>query len=122
VHTSGEPMIHFSEKSLTEKEFHGPGNEDGFWLNRTDPGLSENDQINLLIKIDELGSLVKAAKAVGISFKTAWDTVNMINNRAGKPLVYRLATGKWDGVTLLTDEGKRLLPRLTGETKKWDGA
>ncbi len=120
VHTNGKPMIYISEKNLMEDEFYAPGSRDGFGLKRTSPGLTENDQVSLFIKIDELGSLVKAAKALGISYKTAWDTVNMISNRAGKPLVYRLAVGKWDGVTLLTDEGKKLLPRLTGEPKKGD--
>jgi len=103
-----------------ENWFDGPGREGGFGLKRTSPGLSKKDQVSLLIKIDELGSLVKAAKALGISYKAAWDTVNMINNRAGKPLVYRLAVGKWDGVTLLTDEGKKLLPRVTREPGKGD--
>jgi molybdate transport system regulatory protein len=48
---------------------------------------------NLLEKIDELGSMIKAATTVGISHKTAWDTLNKINNLAEKPLAYRISGG-----------------------------
>ncbi|MDO9067223.1 MAG: TOBE domain-containing protein [Deltaproteobacteria bacterium] len=68
-----------------------------------------SDRISLLEKIDELGSITKAAKAVGVSYKTAWDTINMINNLAEKPLVDRLTGGKGGGGTSLTVEGKRVI-------------
>ena len=45
-------------------------------LQRHDQDFVGRDQIRLLERIDELGSITKAAKAVGISYKTAWDTVN----------------------------------------------
>ncbi len=64
------------------------------WLNRAENKFLGGDRINLLEKIDELGSITKAAKDVGISYKTAWDTINMINNLAEKPLVDRLTGGK----------------------------
>jgi molybdate transport system regulatory protein len=68
-----------------------------------------SERIILLEKIDELGSITKAAKAVGISYKTAWDTINMINNLAEKPLVDRLTGGKGGGGTSLTSEGKKVI-------------
>jgi molybdate transport system regulatory protein len=67
------------------------------------------DRINLLEKIDELGSITKAAKDVGISYKTAWDAVNAINNLAEKPLVDRSAGGRGGGGTSLTAEGKKVI-------------
>ena len=67
------------------------------WLNRADNKFLGGDRINLLENIDELGSITKAAKAVGVSYKTAWDTINMINNLAEKPLVDRLAGGNGGG-------------------------
>jgi len=79
------------------------------WLNRAENKFLGGDRINLLEKIDELGSITKAAKAVGISYKNAWDTVNMINNMAEKPLVDRLTGGKGGGGTSLTAEGKRII-------------
>jgi molybdate transport system regulatory protein len=68
-----------------------------------------SDRVNLLEKIDELGSISKAARAVGISYKTAWETVNLVNKMAGKPLVDRLTGGKGGGGTTLTAEGKKVV-------------
>ena len=82
------------------------------WLNLAENKFLGVDRINLLEKIDELGSITKAAKAVGISYKTAWDTVNLINNLAEKPLVDRLAGGKGGGGTSLTAEGKKVIAQF----------
>ena len=79
------------------------------WLQRRQCEFLGGDRINLLEKIDELGSITKAAKGVGVSYKTAWDTVNLINNLAEKPLVDRSAGGKGGGGTSLTAEGKRVI-------------
>ena len=82
------------------------------WLHKSARKYLGGDRINLLEKIDELGSITKAAKAVGISYKTAWDTINMINNLAEKPLVDRLTGGKGGGGTSLTAEGKKVIDQF----------
>lgn len=82
------------------------------WLNRSDSRFLGGDRITLLEKIDELGSINKAAQAVGISYKTAWDQVNTINNMAEKPLVERLTGGKGGGGTSLTSEGQKVLEQF----------
>jgi len=82
------------------------------WLNRAENKFLGADRINLLEKIDEFGSITKAAKAVGSSYKTAWDTVNMINNMAEKPLVDRLTGGKGGGGTRLTAEGRKVIAQF----------
>lgn len=79
------------------------------WLQKEHNKFLGGDRMALLEQIDELGSITKAAKAVGISYKTAWDMINMINNMADKPLVDRLTGGKGGGGTTLTNEGKRIL-------------
>ena len=82
------------------------------WYQKSDRKYLGGDRIALLEKIDELGSITKAAKAVGISYKTAWDTVNLINNLAEKPLVDRLTGGKGGGGTTLTAEGKKVISQF----------
>jgi len=67
------------------------------------------DRIRLLEMIEEHGSITKAAKAVGISYKTAWDTIDAINNLSEKPLFVRMAGGKSGGGTRLTEEGKEVV-------------
>jgi molybdate transport system regulatory protein len=82
------------------------------WFNRAEHKFLGGDRINLLEKIDELGSITKAAKAVGVSYKTAWDTVNLINNMSEWPLVDRLTGGKGGGGTSLTAEGKKVVEQF----------
>jgi len=79
------------------------------WLNRADHKFLGGDRIALLEKVAELGSITRAAKAVGISYKTAWDTINMVNSMAEKPLVKRLTGGKGGGGTSLTTEGNKII-------------
>ena len=82
------------------------------WFNRDENKFLGGDRIRLLEKIDELGSITKAAKAVGICYKTAWDTVSLINNLAEKPLVDSLTGGRGGGGTCLTAEGKRIVDQF----------
>lgn len=79
------------------------------WFNQAEHKFLGGDRIDLLCKIDELGTITKAAKAVGVSYKTAWETVNTINNLAEKPLVDRIAGGKGGGGTSLTPAGKKVI-------------
>jgi molybdate transport system regulatory protein len=81
-----------------------------------------DDRIGLLEQIDRLGSISKAAKAVGISYKTAWDVVDEVNNLSPKPLVLRTSGGRGGGGTVLTEEGKevaRLYRLVEGEHQRF---
>lgn len=78
-------------------------------LCKSDQLFLGEDRIRLLEMIDEHGSITKAAKAVGISYKTAWDTMDAINNLSEKPLFVRMAGGKSGGGTRLTDEGREVI-------------
>jgi molybdate transport system regulatory protein len=82
------------------------------WFHKAEMKFLSADRINLLEKIDEYGSITKAAKVVGICYKTAWDTINMINNLAEKPLVHPMIGGKGGGGTSLTIEGKRVITQF----------
>jgi molybdate transport system regulatory protein len=94
------------------KSVHETGISGSLWLRRRECEFLGGDRINLLEKIDELGSITRAAKAVGISYKTAWDTVNLVNNLAEKPLVERIAGGKGGGGTSLTVEGIKVIKQF----------
>lgn len=66
-------------------------------------------RIRLLEAIDRHGSISKAAKTVPLSYKAAWDAIDVMNNLADEPLVIRSAGGKQGGGTLLTDYGQRVV-------------
>ncbi len=86
--------------------------EGSVWFQKAQNRFLGGDRISLLEKIDELGSINSAAKAAGISYKTAWHLVNMMNNLSDKPLVERVAGGKGGGGTLLTKEGKSVIAQF----------
>ena len=66
-------------------------------------------RIRLLEAIATHGSLNRAAKAVPISYKAAWDALDSMNNLAEAPLVVRTTGGRNGGGTLLTDHGRRII-------------
>ncbi|WP_233839923.1 TOBE domain-containing protein [Dyella sp. 2HG41-7] len=71
--------------------------------------LGGADRIALLAKIQETGSITAAARAVGVSYKGAWDAIDAMNNLADEPLVTRITGGKGGGGTRLTERGQRLI-------------
>ncbi|MEA2048116.1 MAG: TOBE domain-containing protein [Campylobacterota bacterium] len=66
-------------------------------------------RIELLHAIDEHGSISKAAKAVPMSYKSAWEAVDMMNSLSPEPIVCRETGGKHGGGTTITLYGLRLL-------------
>ena len=71
--------------------------------------LVGRDRIKLLEAVAEHGSITKAAKAAGFSYKTAWDAVDAINNLLPSPAFVTKAGGRSGGGAHVTDEGRRLI-------------
>ena len=67
------------------------------------------DQIRLLTAIDETGSISAAAKKLSLSYKTAWERLERLNNLSPQPLVNRSAGGSQGGGSQLTPYGKRII-------------
>lgn len=66
-------------------------------------------RVALLASIAEHGSITQGAKAIGMSYKAAWDAIDAMNNLAGAPLLERTAGGKGGGGTRLTERGMQLV-------------
>ena len=75
-------------------------------------GRRKLDRVALLEKVAELGSITAAAKAVGISYKGAWEAVEALNNMSAAPLVERSVGGSGGGGTRLTPHGEQVLSLL----------
>ncbi|ALO37900.1 TOBE domain-containing protein [Alcaligenes faecalis] len=63
----------------------------------------------LLAAIAEQGSISAAARHIGISYKAAWDAIDIMNNMAGEPLVLRSTGGHRGGGATLTPKAIELL-------------
>jgi molybdate transport system regulatory protein len=79
------------------------------WFEQGETNLAGATEVSLLAAIAETGSITQAAKAIGRSYKWAWDTVEAMNQLAGEPLVQREAGGRNGGGTRLTEHGERLI-------------
>jgi molybdate transport system regulatory protein len=66
-------------------------------------------RIALLQHIAEQGSITRAAKSAGLSYKAAWDAIDELNNLAHEPLVERSVGGRGGGGAKLSQEGERVL-------------
>ncbi|MCI4678654.1 TOBE domain-containing protein [Rhodoblastus acidophilus] len=71
--------------------------------------LVGHERVKLLEKVAELGSIAKAAKATGFSYKTAWDSVNAVNNLLPTPAFLTRPGGRSGGGAEVTEEGRRLI-------------
>ena len=66
-------------------------------------------RIGILRQIGALGSISRAARAVGVSYKAAWQAVDTLTNLAGVALVERVVGGAGGGGARLTPAGLELL-------------
>ncbi len=76
------------------------------------------ERIRLLEEVGRAGSISGGARAVGLTYKAAWDAVDALNNLFGRPLVAAQAGGRRGGGAVLTADGLRVIAsfhRLEGE-------
>ncbi|HMJ68588.1 MAG TPA: winged helix-turn-helix domain-containing protein [Cyclobacteriaceae bacterium] len=65
-------------------------------------------RVELLDHVDKTGSIAKAAKSMGMSYKKAWEMVEDLNARGNKPYVVS-RKGKKGGGAELTGTAKKVL-------------
>jgi molybdate transport system regulatory protein len=71
--------------------------------------LLAEEGIGLLEAIAGHGSINRAAHVLGISYRTAWERIEALNNLSDRPLVERAAGGRGGGGTRLTEHGAQLV-------------
>jgi len=101
-------MTSSKQKSSTKKR-STLGVSGGVALDSKGRRFLSGNRIELLERIEKHGSITQAAKAVGLSYKGAWDAVDAMNNLAEKPLVLRATGGQHGGGSQLTDYGRQVV-------------
>lgn len=91
-------------ESIQEIELKG-----SLWMSIGDKSLGGHGRMALLTLVAELGSITKAAKAMTMSYKAAWEAIDQMNSLAGEALVERTTGGKGGGSTKLTERGRQLV-------------
>ena len=75
-----------------------------FWLTLDGRNFLGRGRVELLRRIAETGSISKAARAMKMSYKAAWDAVSAMNHAWGAPLVESRPAG-----SLLTADATALI-------------
>ena len=67
---------------------------------------------DLLVLVDETGSLHQAAKLMGMSYNKAWRAMRQAEDHLGVKLLARRTGGSDGGGSVLTEDGQRLMERF----------
>lgn len=92
------------------------------WLALNGKPLLGKGRVELLSQIEATGSISKAAKAMRMSYKAAWDAVDAMNNALGTAVVESAIGGSRGGGSRLTEAGQRLIAEyqsLEMQHKQW---
>jgi molybdate transport repressor ModE-like protein len=79
------------------------------WVEKDGEVVLSSAREQLLKEIEKEGSINKAAKKLGISYKKAWLLIKNMEDRLGFPILEKKRGGKEGGGSKLTAEGKKLL-------------
>ncbi len=77
------------------------------------PVLGEREA-RLLEAVERVHSLKEAARETGISYRTAWGSIQVLQRALGRPVVESRAGGPGGGVSTLTDDCRQLLQVYRG--------
>lgn len=80
-----------------------------FWLDKNGESFLGRGRVVLLKTIDKTGSIHSAAKELGMSYKAAWDRIDIMNRLADEELLVRTVGGKRGGGTTLTPYAHELI-------------
>lgn len=79
------------------------------WVKKNGKNFIGKGRIELLELIQKHGSIHAAAKAIKMSYKAAWDSVDAMNKLSNSPLVEKTSGGKGGGGTVVTKRGEEII-------------
>jgi molybdate transport system regulatory protein len=80
-----------------------------FWIDKQNHGFFGKGRIELLKNIDIHGSLAKAAKAMNMSYKAAWDSMKEMEELSNETLAQKSTGGKGGGGSSLTPKARQYI-------------
>jgi molybdate transport system regulatory protein len=79
------------------------------WINEEHGHFLGSGRVRLLENIRENGSITKAAAAMKMSYRQAWQMVEDMNSRSEHPLVAKMLGGKGGGGAKVTEAGEKAI-------------
>jgi molybdate transport system regulatory protein len=101
--------MHKQVKTVPTTQKLVPGFRGRIWIDGTDGTFLGYGRVVLLERIQEYGSITKAAKSMEMSYRHAWDLVDSMNKQAERPFVELATGGKGGGGARITEEGKHAI-------------
>ncbi|WP_153799937.1 winged helix-turn-helix domain-containing protein [Foetidibacter luteolus] len=101
-------MVTASVKSILSKKSSYKVNG-SLWIECEGERFFGLGRVELLQRIDETGSINKAAKLMNMSYKKAWEMINALNSQAAAPFVITQTGGEKGGGSVITDEARQLI-------------
>jgi molybdate transport system regulatory protein len=89
-------------------------------MRRGVPVMGEREA-RLLEAVEKVHSIKDAAREAGISYRTAWGAIQLMEQAFGRPVVESRAGGPGGGGTTLTDECQQLLRSYQDIRRRLDG-
>lgn len=89
-------------------------------MRRGIPVMGEREA-RLLEAVERVHSIKDAAREAGISYRTAWGAIQLMERAFGRPVVESRAGGPGGGGTTLTDECQQLLHSYQAMRRRLDG-
>ena len=90
------------------------------WLEVDGKRVIGDQEAQILEGIQKLGSFIATAKAIGISYSHAWNTIDNISKTIGAPMVEARKGGKYGGGAKLTEAGLNILKKYQELEKQAD--
>ena len=90
------------------------------WFERGGAVVLGEQEAVLLDALEQSHSIKDAAKAAGISYRTAWARLQSMQHALGAPVVQSRAGGPGGGGTLLTDDTRTMLRLYTDVRRRLD--
>lgn len=83
--------------------------DSSLWIEKNDKGFLGKGRIDLLKQINTHGSLSKAAKAMKMSYKGAWDSLNVMKKLSHEELIISNTGGAGGGGSTLTKKAHQYI-------------
>ena len=82
-----------------------------FWIEKDGEVVLGSGKTSLLLAVDRLGSIQRAAEEFGMSYRHAWGVIRKIEHRVGFKIIKTKLGGKDGGGAQLTLEGKTFIEK-----------
>jgi len=79
------------------------------WIECNGERFLGKGRVELLEHIADTGSISKATKKMGMSYKKAWQMISSLNQQTRKPVVVVHTGGEKGGGSILTEEAHQLI-------------